>query len=207
MRIRSLAAVLGVATALAGAQTATAENVDDAPQQDPAVVTPCLTIDLRQAEPDNPACDDLPRFKAAFINRVWRFNGSVDGVEHDELSMTLDSIERLPARFRNQDDELLDQDTTVLVSHRVRVYGPDGSLVDHDWLTAAESVQVRGRLLSPRKWRANEDGDVVPTVRAKRVHVSAWVPGADPANESGDDEKCDEEAVARTGPEHHDGCW
>ena len=59
-------------------------------------MTPCLTIDLRQAEPANPACDDLPQFKAAFLNRVWRFNGSVDGVEHDELSMTLDSIERLP---------------------------------------------------------------------------------------------------------------
>ena len=205
MRIRSIAAALGVATALAAAQTATAENVDDAPANNPSAETPCLTIDLRQAEPENPACDDLPRFKAAFINRVWRFNGSVDGVEHDELSMTLDSIERLPARFRNQDDEILDQDTTVLFSHGTRVYGPDGTLVEPHNLGIAEAVQVRGRLLRPRKWRANEDGDVVPTVRAKRIHVSAWIAGAAPTD--GDDEPCGGEANARTSPEHEDGCW
>ena len=206
MRIRSLAAVVGVATALAGAQTATAENGGDAPSHDPSVETPCLAIDLRQAERENPACGDLPRFKAAFLNRVWRFNGSVDGVEHDELSMTLDSIERLPARFRNQDDELLDQDTTVLFSHGTRVYGPDGALVDHDLLEAAEDVQVRGRLLSPRKWRANEDGDVVPTVRAKRIHVNAWVPGAD-LSQDPDEDECPGETRERTGGEHENACW
>jgi hypothetical protein len=207
MRIRSIAAVLGVATALAGAQTATAENVDDGPAHNPSSDTPCLTIDLRQAEPDNPACGDLPRFKAAFLNRVWRFNGSVDGVEHDELSMTLDSIDRLPARFRNQDDELLDQDTTVLFSHGTRVYGPDGRLVEPHNLEIAEDVQVRGRLLSPRKWRANDDGDVVPTVRAKRIHVNAWVAGAEPTEaDDHDDSECDGGAYARTGAEHDDGC-
>ena len=205
MRIRSLAAVLGVATALAGAQTATAENGEQSPPGQHGQ-TPCLTIDLRQAEPDNPACDDLPRFKAGFLNRVWRFNGSVDGVENDTLSMTLDSIDRLPARFRNQDDELLDQDTTVLFSHNVRVYGPDGSLVEPHNLSIAEAVQVRGRLLSPRKWRVNDDGDVVPTVRAKRIHVSAWVAGAEPTD-GADQDPCDGEAVARTGSEYDDGCW
>ena len=207
MRIRSIATVLGVATALAVAQTAAAENVADPPAHGPAADTPCLSIDLRQAEPDNPACDDLPRFKAAFLNRVWRFNGAVDGVERDELSMTLDSIERLPARFRNQDDEILDQDTTVLFSRGTRVYGPDGTLVDHDWLGAAENVQVRGRLLRPRKWRANEDGDVVPTVRAKRIHVTAWVPGADLSDDgSSDDDECHEEVRERTGSEYDGGC-
>lgn len=202
MRFRSFAAVLGVATALAGAQTATAEIGEESPP-DVSAQTPCLTIDLRQAEPDNPACDDLPRFKAAFLNRVWRFDGAVDGVEHDELSMTLDSIERLPARFRNQDDELLDQDTTVLFSYRVRVYAPDGTLVEPHNLGIAEAVQVRGRLLSPRKWRANDDGDIVPTVRAKRIHVTAWVAGAEPSENGGE---CDARTYERPSQEDDDGC-
>jgi hypothetical protein len=170
MRIRSLAAVLGVATALAGAQTAIAnDEVGGAPP------------------PDSSAQTDPPRFKPGFLNRVWRFNGSVDAVEHDSLSMTLESIERLPKRFRGQDDELLDQDTTVLFSKGTRVYDPEGHLVGPDELGRAEAVQVRGRLLRPRKWRANEDGDVVPTVRAKRIHVTAWVPGSETDPETEDD--------------------
>lgn len=200
MRIRSLAAVLGVATALAGAQTATAVTyeADDPP---PA--------------PDPSAQTDLPRFKSGFLNRVWRFNGSVDGVGDGSLSMTLESIERLPKRFRTQDDELLDQDVTVLYSEGTRVYGPDGRLVHHGELERAEAVQVRGRLLRPRKWRANEDGDWVPTVRAKRIHVSAWVPGSDPVpeDEGGSEEDdevgegCHQEAAARPEAEGVPACW
>ena len=36
---------------------------------------------------------------------------------------------------------------------------------------------MHGRLLRPRKWRVNEDDEVVPTVRAKRIHVKEWVGG------------------------------
>jgi hypothetical protein len=198
MRIRSLAAVLGVATALAGAQTAIAMDEGSEPPPPP---------------PDPSAQTDLPRFKAGFLNRVWRFNGSIDGVEDHALSMTLESIERLPKRFRTQDDELLDQDMTVLFSEGTRVYGPDGGLVHHDELERAEAAQVRGRLLRPRKWRANEDGDVVPTVRAKRIHVTAWVPGSesDPEDEWSDDDEAAEDdchhAAARTSAEVAPPCW
>jgi len=201
MRIRSLAAVLGVATALAGAQTATAHNEADGASPPP---------------PDPSAQADMPRFKSGFLNRVWRFNGSVDGVGEGALSMTLESIERLPKRFRTQDDELLDQDMTVLYSEATRVYGPDGHLVHLGELERAEAVQVRGRLLRPRKWRANEDGDYVPTVRAKRIHVTAWVPGSDPvpedegwSDEDGDEagEGCHHEVKARRDAEGVPACW
>jgi len=201
MRIRSLAAVLGVATALAGAQTATANNGAD-----------------EVAPPDPPAQTDLPSFRPGFLNRVWRFNGSVDGfsnsTEHS-LSMTLESIERLPKRFRNQDDELLDQDMTVLFGEGTRVYDPDGRLVHHDELERAESVQVRGRLLRPRRWRANEDDELVPTVHAKRIYVTEWVPASDeePVDDSADDWSDDEgaedchHAAARRDAEAVAACW
>jgi hypothetical protein len=200
MRIRSLAAVLGVATALAGVQTATAYSEGDGASPPP---------------PDGPSQADLPRFKPGFLNRVWRFNGSVDSVGDGALSMTLESIERLPKRFRTQDDELLDQDVTVLYSEHTRVYGPDGHLVHLGELERAESVQIRGRLLRPRKWRANEDGDYVPTVRAKRIHVTAWVPGSEPVPEDassseeddeGPGEGCHHDAVLRDA-EGVSPCW
>jgi hypothetical protein len=200
MRIRSLAAVLGVATALAGTQTATAHDQADGASPPP---------------PDSASQADLPRFKPGFLNRVWRFNGSVDSVGDGSLSMTLESIERLPKRFRTQDDELLDQDVTVLYSEGTRVYGPDGKLVHRGELERAEAVQIRGRLLRPRKWRANEDGDYVPTVRAKRIHVTAWVTGSAPVAEDEswseeDDgepgEGCHLEAVRRDA-EGVPACW
>jgi hypothetical protein len=163
--------------------------------------------------PDSSAQTDPPRFKPGFLNRVWRFNGSVDAVEEDSLSMTLESIDRLPKRFRSQDDELLDQDTTVLFSRGTRVYDPDGRLVHSGELERAETVQVRGRLLRPRKWRANEDGDVVPTVRAKRIHVTAWVPGSESepdvgsSDDAGEDDDDCHHGAARVGAEAEPACW
>jgi hypothetical protein len=141
---------------------------------------PCLSIDLRQDRETNPECADLPHFKASFLNRVWRFKAAVDGFQNTEdhvLSVTVDQIEGLPRRFRSQDEELVDQDAYVLLSGFVRVYDPNGRLVPHDELEHAEYVRVNARVLRPRRWRVNEDEDVVPTLRAKRVYVTEWVTG------------------------------
>jgi hypothetical protein len=139
---------------------------------------PCLTIDLRQDRRANPECADLPHFKASFLNRVWSFKGALDsfdnGVDHS-MSITVEYIEDLPRRFRNQDDDLLDQDATVLMNENVRVFSPEGELVPHDDLAQADYVRVRARVLRPRMWRENEDGDVVPTLRAKRIYVKNWI--------------------------------
>ena len=113
----------------------------------------------------------LPRFVRRFITRVWKFVGEVDYYESGELSMTLGRILNLPRKFRSQDDELLDQDTTVLVSNRVRVFR-EGERVDRDALDSANDVRVHGKLLRPRLWRTDEDGSPVPTIRAKKVYIT-----------------------------------
>ena len=113
----------------------------------------------------------LPRFVRRFISRVWKFVGEVDYYESGELSMTLGKILNLPRKFRSQDDELLDQDTTVLVSERVRVFR-DGERVGRDALDTANDVRVHGKLLRPRLWRTDEDGSPVPTIRAKKVYIT-----------------------------------
>lgn len=113
----------------------------------------------------------MPRFVRRFISRVWKFVGEVDYYESGELSMTLGKILNLPRKFRAQDDELLDQDTTVLVSERVRVFR-DGERVGRDALDTANDVRVHGKLLRPRLWRTDEDGSPVPTIRAKKVYIT-----------------------------------
>ena len=204
MRLKQFLALLAALAALAVAAVPAA-GMGDYDQEESlpdSTDTPCLAIDLDEESPYNRACDDLPHFKSSFINRVLTFNGAVDYFVDDEdheLSITIDEIEKLPGRFRRQDDELLDQDATVLVSERARVYGPDNTLVDAHLLDEAEYVKVRGRLLAPRKWRANEDGDVVPTLRAKRVYVTEWVAGGGSLDEDDEDDYLDDE-------ESDDGC-
>ena len=158
----------------------------------------CVSGDYEQADPcsaeepkpsDGESCGDsqarvamagreersddgcLPRFVRRFISRVWKFVGEVDYYESGELSMTLGKILNLPRKFRSQDDELLDQDTTVLVSERVRVFR-DGERVDRDALDTANDVRVHGKLLRPRLWRTDEDDTPVPTIRAKKVYIT-----------------------------------
>ena len=135
---------------------------------------PCGEEQARVAMGDREERSDdgcLPRFVRRFISRVWKFVGEVDYYESGELSMTLGRILNLPRKFRSQDDELLDQDTTVLVSERVRVFR-DGERVGRDALDTANDVRVHGKLLRPRLWRTDEDDTPVPTIRAKKVYIT-----------------------------------
>jgi hypothetical protein len=113
----------------------------------------------------------LPQFVRRFVTRVWKFVGEVDYYEAGELSITLGKILNLPRRWRAQDDDLLDQDTTVLVSNRVRVF-KEGERVARDELDTANDVRVHGKLLRPLMWHADEDGSPVPTIRAKKVYIT-----------------------------------
>ena len=113
----------------------------------------------------------LPHFVRSFITRVWKFVGEVDYYEEGVLSITLHKILNLPRKWRTEDDELLDQDATVLVSERVRVF-QDGERVGRDALEGANDVRVHGKLMRPFNWVEDEDGETVPTIRAKRVYVT-----------------------------------
>ena len=125
--------------------------------------------DSEHAEQYEDGC--LPAFGRRFISRVWKFVGEVDYYGEGLLSMTLGKILNLPRKWRTMDDELLDQDTTVLVSERVRVF-KDGKRVGRDALDEANDARVHGKLLRPFRWLEDEDGEAVPTIRAKKVYIT-----------------------------------
>jgi hypothetical protein len=164
--------------------------------------TGCTPIDLAQGGPPDVSCQDVPSFKASFLNRVWSFDGSVDAVDLNDhtLDMTLTGIENLPKRFANQDDALLDQDTQARFNDGTRVYGPDGKLVSQDYLPYAESVVVRGKLVAPRHWSVDEYGTAVPTVRAKRIYIEQYVEDASAANDGSGDAGDPSQADPQTDP-------
>jgi len=111
------------------------------------------------------------QFLPGFQNRVWRFVGEANGFANGQLSITLGQILNLPKRFASQDDSLVDQDATVLVGDRTRIRDKDGTPAPTSDLDSANDVRVEGKLLPPRKWVTDQDGQPVPTIRAKRIVI------------------------------------
>lgn len=109
-------------------------------------------------------------FERTFLRRVWKFVGAVDGYEAGKLSVTIEKVLNLPKKFRDQDDALVDEDALVLVD-TARVY-EDRERVSRSALEDAEDVRVHGKLLPESKWQKDEDGEPVPTIRAKKVYIT-----------------------------------
>lgn len=110
-------------------------------------------------------------FKKGFLNRVWKFVGEADGYEDGVLSMTVTKMLNLPKKFKDQDDELVDEDARVLVAKNVRVYTKKSKRASRNELADAENVRVHGKLLKPSKWVKDEDDEQVPTIRAKKIYI------------------------------------
>jgi hypothetical protein len=114
---------------------------------------------------------DMPVFARGFLNRVWKFGVEIDGADAGKINVTIGKVLNLPRSMRTQDDALVDEAAIVVLSGNIRIYkngkpaGP-GSLDDLD----GEAV-IHGKLLAPSKWEKDEDGDAVPTIRARKIYL------------------------------------
>jgi hypothetical protein len=120
-----------------------------------------------------------PELAPGFLNRVWRLDAEADAYDAEArvLAVTVTRLLNVPRRFRDDDDAIVDEDTSVLLSPTTRVYDRDGDRVrgadlQAEVLDAADTVRVHGKVLPPDRWRTDEDDQPVPTIRAKRVYVT-----------------------------------
>lgn len=117
-----------------------------------------------------------PRFKAAFLHRVWKITGEANGFESGMLDFTAGRFIRLPRRFSSQDDAVVGADTRVLVGSSTRVFDARRHRLARAAVAAALDeaidVTISAKLLPPAKWRKDEDGEAVPTLRAKRITIA-----------------------------------
>jgi hypothetical protein len=120
--------------------------------------------------PGGPAAG-TPQFESRFINRVWKFEVAVDGYETGKLQVTIDKVLNLPSRFRTQDDQIVDESAIVLVSGSVRVYDGNERVRVSELEDADGTARIHGKLLRPDKWQADEDGEKVPTIRARKIYL------------------------------------
>jgi hypothetical protein len=121
---------------------------------------------------ERPGRDD---FGAAFLRRVWRFNVEADGYDAENHVLSATVVRVLGGAPRRARRALVDVSANVLVTATTRIIDGDGHRVTGDAIATAlddaDLAQVTGKLLPRSSWQNDEDGEPVPTVRAKRIRV------------------------------------
>lgn len=130
-------------------------------------------------EPDDSEQSPVPSFKPGFLNRILDVRGEVNGLEGNKLDITIARFDKLPKKFKDQDDALVEEAGYALLSKSTRVYarGDDGfERVTGEARTKAldEAERFRGKvkLVKPSAWEEDEDGTPVPTFKAKRIYIT-----------------------------------
>jgi hypothetical protein len=114
-----------------------------------------------------------------FLSRVWRFAADADSYDasSNTLNVTVTKIANLPARYKTQDDQIVDKDADVVFTKNTKVFDADGKRLRDESaydaaLDDADTVAVNGKIAPRSKWNKDEDGTPVTTVRAKRVKIT-----------------------------------
>jgi hypothetical protein len=113
----------------------------------------------------------------SLTRRIWRVTGEADGFDttRHALSLVADSISGVPARVAAKLQAVLGDQADVLVSAQTRVLDAGGHRLAGDAaaaaLDAADSVKVTGKLAPTGAWAKDQDGQLVPAVRALRVKI------------------------------------
>jgi hypothetical protein len=119
-----------------------------------------------------------PALSGAFLSRIWKMNADADSYDgaNNVLNCTVTKFLNLPKRFSKMDDDLIDTDAYVLFGPTTRVYGTDGKRIPKETrydtlLDNAETVKIEAKVVPPKSWQKDEDGNPTPTFRAKKVYI------------------------------------
>jgi hypothetical protein len=92
-----------------------------------------------------------------------------------ELPVSIEDVCRVPRRLKTQGQQLSGTDGVALVSSATRVVKDHRALTGTertDELGGADTATIIGRLLRPRRWRQDDDGEPIPTFNARRVTIT-----------------------------------
>jgi hypothetical protein len=138
--------------------------------------TPGQTVGATLGDAEQAAeevADDVRALPTAAFSGVLVFRATADGFAAGRLAVTLSDVGGVSKKLRaDVRDALDDQDGIVLVSTTIKVRDSKGRKLELSALDDADTVTIRGKLLRPSRWRADEDGNKVPTIRAKRIVVT-----------------------------------
>jgi hypothetical protein len=127
--------------------------------------------------PARPAQEDAPpTFSDPFYAVTIAINASVDGVNGDELPISIEEVCDVPSGLAGEAAQLIGGEGVALMTTATQVFDATGQALTGDAaataLAGADSVSLKAQLLRPAQWRQDEDGQPVPTFRTSRADIT-----------------------------------
>ena len=119
--------------------------------------------------------EGLPTFSPTFFTRPMTLDASADGLDQSTMPVSIEAICGLPKSLDKQAGALAGGDGIILIGTRTSVWKDDRRLSGTSKLLeldGADTVTLRVRMLQQATWKADEDGEPVPTFRAARVVIT-----------------------------------
>ena len=127
--------------------------------------------------PARPAQEDPPpTFSDPFYAITLTINASVDGVNGNELPISIEEVCDVPSGLAGEAAQLVGGEGVALITSATKVFDAAGQPLTGaaaaTALAGADSVSLKAQLLRPAEWRQDEDGQPVPTFRASRADIT-----------------------------------
>jgi RTX calcium-binding nonapeptide repeat (4 copies) len=117
-----------------------------------------------------------PSFSDPFYAITITINASVDGVNGEELPISIEEVCDVPTQLEGEAAQLVGGEGVALISSQTQVFDAAGQQLTGDAATTAlagaDSVSLKAQLERPGGWRQDEDGQPVPTFRTSRADIT-----------------------------------
>jgi hypothetical protein len=167
--VLSLVAVFGYSGPAPASTPARASGTDQPPAKK------CVTAEEARVRAAGDSGGEAPKFSAAFSKRAIVLDASLDGLDGSELPVSIEQVCDIPKARMKEARQLPGTDGVVLVLPTTGVW-QDGKRVSGTAATVAldgaDTASMRVRLVAQRSWHQDEDGNPVPTFRARRIRVT-----------------------------------
>jgi hypothetical protein len=142
----------------------------------PACVSPPEEARIAAGRPPRAAGDAPPTFSDAFYGVTITLNASADGLDGDELPISIEEVCDVPEPLQSEAAQLIGGDGVALISPQTMVFDATGQQLSGDAATTAlagaDTVSLKAQLLRPDQWRQDEDGEPVPTFATSRADIT-----------------------------------
>jgi hypothetical protein len=130
-----------------------------------------VTGDLRAARGDAP-----PTFSDPFYAVTITLKASADGLNGDELPISIEGVCDVPKRLESEAAQLVGGEGVALIGSETKVFDAGGQLLSGEAATTAvagaDTVSLKAQLQRPVQWRQDEDGQPVPTFETSRADIT-----------------------------------
>ena len=125
----------------------------------------------RAAQEDAP-----PTFSDPFYSIAITINASVDGLNGDELPISIEEVCDVPTGLAGEAAQLIGGEGVALISSATKVFDAAGQALTGEAaataVAGADSVSLKAQLMRPARWRQDEDGQPVPSFETSRIDIT-----------------------------------